>query len=45
MPNPVVYFEALGNDYAGLQQYYRDLFGWKITQLSPGDGAQCGQRG
>lgn len=35
MPNPVVYFEALGSDYGGLQQYYRDLFGWKITQLSP----------
>ena len=35
MPNPVVYFEILGSDYAGLQQYYRDLFGWKITQMSP----------
>ena len=35
MPNPVVYFEMLGSDYEGLQQYYRDLFGWQITQLSP----------
>lgn len=34
MPNPVVYFEILGSDYAGLRQYYRDLFGWKITQMS-----------
>lgn len=35
MPNPVVHFEILGKDHEALQQYYRDLFGWKITQASP----------
>jgi predicted enzyme related to lactoylglutathione lyase len=29
-----VHFEILGNDAAGLQQYYRDLFDWKITNAS-----------
>ena len=35
MPNPVVHFEILGEDHEGLQKYYRDLFGWKITNASP----------
>ena len=35
MPNPVVHFEILGKDHEALQQYYRDLFNWKITQASP----------
>lgn len=35
MPNPVVHFEILGKDHEALQQYYRDLFDWKITQVSP----------
>ena len=35
MPNPVVHFEILGKDHEALQQYYRDLFDWKITQASP----------
>ena len=35
MPNPVVHFEILGKDHEALQQYYRDLFNWKITQVSP----------
>ncbi len=35
MPNPVVHFEILGNDSDALQQYYRNLFDWKITQASP----------
>ena len=34
MSNPVVHFEILGADHEALQQYYRDLFGWKITQPS-----------
>jgi predicted enzyme related to lactoylglutathione lyase len=34
VPNPIVHFEILGNDAAGLQQYYRDLFDWKITNAS-----------
>ena len=35
MPNPVVHFEILGRDHESLQQYYRDLFDWKIVQPSP----------
>ena len=30
MPNPI-----LGKDHEALQQYYRDLFDWNITQASP----------
>ena len=35
MPNPVVHFEILGKNHEALQQYYRDLFDWNITQASP----------
>ncbi len=35
MPNPVVHFEILGRYHESLQQYYRDLFDWKIVQPSP----------
>ena len=35
MPNPVVHFEILGRDHESLQQYYRDLFDWKITSDNP----------
>lgn len=35
MPNPVVHFEILGKDHETLQKYYSDLFGWKITNVSP----------
>ena len=31
MPNPVVHFEVAGSDGAKLQQFYGDLFGWKIN--------------
>ncbi len=30
MGNPVVHFEIAGPDGPALQQFYRDLFGWKI---------------
>ena len=35
MPNPVVHFEILGRDHERLQEYYGQLFGWKITNASP----------
>ena len=35
MPDPVVHFEILGKDYEALQEYYRELFGWKISNPSP----------
>lgn len=30
MPNPVVHFEITGADGSALQNFYRDLFDWKI---------------
>ena len=30
MPNPVVHFEITGSDGPALQNFYRDLFDWKI---------------
>src|SRR2546423_15615573 len=35
MPNPVVHFEIVGQDAAKLQQFYGDLFGWKINADNP----------
>jgi hypothetical protein len=31
MANPVTWFEVIGKDSAGLQRFYRDVFGWKLT--------------
>ncbi|MGI9519767.1 MAG: VOC family protein [Pirellulaceae bacterium] len=31
MSIPIVYFEIAGQDGAALQQFYRDLFGWEIS--------------
>src|SRR5438067_3968435 len=31
MANPVAWFEIIGKDSAGLQKFYRDVFGWKLT--------------
>ena len=30
MPNPIVHFEIMGPDGPALQNFYRDLFDWKI---------------
>ena len=30
MRNPVTWFEIIGKDSAGLQQFYREVFGWKL---------------
>ena len=35
MVNPVVHFEVLGQDGERLQQFYRDLFDWKIDANNP----------
>ena len=35
MANAVVHFEIVGRDHETLQQYYRDLFDWTVTQASP----------
>lgn len=31
MANPVMWFEIMGRDSAGLQRFYREVFGWKMT--------------
>jgi uncharacterized protein len=31
MANPVMWFEVMGKDSAGLQRFYRDVFAWKLT--------------
>jgi predicted enzyme related to lactoylglutathione lyase len=31
MANPIMWFEIMGKDSAGLQRFYRDVFGWKLT--------------
>src|SRR5258708_21938551 len=31
MANPVTWFEIIGKDSLGLQKFYRDVFGWKMT--------------
>jgi predicted enzyme related to lactoylglutathione lyase len=31
MANPVMWFEVMGKDSVGLQKFYRDVFGWKLT--------------
>jgi hypothetical protein len=35
MGQPVVHFEVIGKDGAGLQSFYSDLFGWKIDADNP----------
>ena len=35
MPNPVVHFEINARDGAAMQQYYGDLFAWKIDASNP----------
>jgi uncharacterized protein len=35
MANPVVHFEVVGSDGAKLQQFYGDLFDWKMKADNP----------
>jgi predicted enzyme related to lactoylglutathione lyase len=35
MGQPVVHFEVIGKDGKKLQEYYSDLFGWKIDANNP----------
>ena len=35
MPNPVVHFEIVGKDGKKLQNFYSNLFGWKIDANNP----------
>jgi len=33
--NQVIWFEVMGKDSDALRKFYRDLFGWSITDRSP----------
>ncbi len=35
MPNPVTWFEIIGKDAIKLQNFYRDVFGWKLSPPVP----------
>ena len=35
MGQPVVHFEVIGKDPAGLRGYYGELFGWEFDTSSP----------
>ena len=35
MTDPVIHFEIIGKDAAGLQKFYADLFGWDIDAGNP----------
>jgi len=39
MGQPVVHFEVIGKDPAGLRGYYGELFGWEFDTASPVSGA------
>jgi uncharacterized protein len=36
MSNAVIFFEVVGRDGAALRSFYRELFGWRISEV-PGD--------
>jgi hypothetical protein len=49
MPNPIVYFEVMGKDKTGLEDFYRAVFDWQLTpagenyaHVSPGGGLNGG---
>ncbi len=35
MPNPIVHFEIMGKNGKKLQEFYSNLFGWKIDANNP----------
>jgi predicted enzyme related to lactoylglutathione lyase len=35
MANPVVHFEVMGKDGAGLSKFYGDAFGWEMQSVAP----------
>ena len=35
MPNPVTHFEIIGKDAKKLQDFYAQLFGWKVDANNP----------
>src|SRR5262245_66560164 len=43
MGQPVVHFEVIGKDPAGLRGYYRELFGWERSEeRRVGNEGACG---
>ena len=37
MANPVVYFEVAGGSAGELQEFYKELFDWKVEKFMPSD--------
>jgi uncharacterized protein len=35
MANPVTWFEIIGKDAVGLQKFYQETFGWKLSPPAP----------
>ena len=35
MPNPITHFEIIGKDGKALQDFYANLFGWKVDADNP----------
>lgn len=42
MANPVLWFEVLGKDGSTLRRFYRELFGWKISEGNPNNKVDYG---
>src|ERR1700738_3649267 len=42
MPNSVVWFEVIGNNGPALRKFYRDVFGWKISEGNPNNSVDYG---
>ena len=42
MANPVVWFEVVGKDGKALRKFYRDLFGWRISDGNPNNPVDYG---
>ena len=42
MTNSVVWFEVIGKDGPALRKFYRELFGWKISEGNPNNSVDYG---
>ena len=42
MANPVLWFEVMGADGKALREFYRDLFGWKVSEGNPNNDVDYG---
>ena len=42
MANPVYWFEVFGKDPVALRKFYRNVFGWKVSEGNPNNKADYG---